>query len=773
MSLNVNTRKIHRIIGHIGRIADELFLAAEGMYLAYIFSLSTMLSLDYPEDINDIFGLVLVLFGTLRVCLYITSVFLAGSIKSLQLRHFMVPAGVCAAFFIYFFSFQETGYDFLVFLIILTIGNIGIDYRWICRTYVFSVGISLITVLLLGLSGSVKDLVYFDNGAVRGALGICYPTDMASYVLFFVLALAVAFDKMPWGIAAFLGLLSALVSRFIASSDTSFICSLAFIVISGLFELDRKFFKEKNRFLRVTHLVLKWTVSLSFLIIGSFFIRMMLAYDLGEEAGLSLNNTLNFRLSLASDAWNKYGVTLFGTPFDQEGAGFTNLLNTNYNFVDSSYPLILLRYGAMVMGLLAGIWVYLSTRAEKTSRRLAAVLVVVAIHSFMEHHFIEPQFNVFLLLPFASFSAQLLPEQVREKKRGLSGKKAVLGYMAVGGILTAYILYQVLLIPGIMYRIKTIVSLGNPETGTIDLPKLLIAVAITGLILFSIWRLYALCRGLIVRRKGIRGHETDIPVILLGIVVLPFVLIFTEIDIANNADKISALVESERSVIEGIIENADGKVYECEYPVLYRKEFKGLSKSLLSEEELARCSGITVLTDAAIDSLAFPGRGYEACSLSSKHVIYTDDESVKDFLRSLGYELKWFNPSVQNVDLERLAELSDIPYSERGPLQLMGKSVDHGPYLSVGDGLYSVKYVISIDPADYGEDHYVGTISVRRRYGMDEMAREDIFTDMFDSAGNLEKQYEVWLQGAGCEFLLYMGNNSRAEVEAITYQRIQ
>ena len=773
MSLNVNQKKIHIIIENISRVADELFLVAEGMYLAYIFSLSTMLDLNYPEEIKDIFGLVLVLFGTIRVCLYVASFFSARRIKDLQYRHFMVPAGICAVFLIYFFSFQETGYDFLVFLIILTIWNIGIDYRWVCRTYVFSVGISLITVLLLGLSGSVKDLVYFDNGAVRGALGICYPTDMASYVLFFVLALAVALDKMPWGIAAFLGVLSALVSRFIASSDTSFICSLALIVISGLFELDRKFFKGRNGFFRIAHLVLKWMILLSFLIIGSIFIRLMLAYDLGEEAGLSLNNMLNFRLSLASDAWNKYGVTPFGTPFDQEGAGFTNIINANYNFVDSSYPLILLRYGAMVMGLLTGIWVYLSARAEKVSRRLAAVLVVVAIHSSMEHHFIEPQFNVFLLLPFASFSAQLLPEQVREKKRGLSGKKAVWGYMAVGGILAAYILYQVLLIPGIMYRIKTIVSLGNPETGTIDLPKLLIAVAITGLILLSIWRLYVLCKGLIVRKKGIRGHETDIPVILLGIVVLPFVLIFTEIDIKNNADKITALMESERSVIEGIIENADGKVYECEYPVLYRKEFKGLSKSLLSGEELARCSGITVLTDAAVDSLAFSGMGYEACSLSDRHVIYTDDKGVTDYLESQGYELRCFNPSVQNVDIGKLAELSEIPYSGRGSLQLLGTSIDHGPYLSFNDGLYCVTYTISIDPADYGDDHYVGTISVRRRYGMDEMAREDIFTDMFDSSGNLEKQYAVWLQGVGCEFLFYTGNNSKAEINEITYQRLQ
>ncbi len=764
------------IFENLRRIADELFLAAEGMYVAYLFSLTTTLGLKFPDGVTDIFGAVLTLFGVLRLIVFTVTFFINKKLREdIDFRHFMIPMGISAVFFVYYNSFIDTGYDFLVFLIVLTVGNLGIYYKWIVTTYAISASISFLSVVILGLGGSIQDIVFYENGSIRGSLGICYPTDMAAYLFYIMLALAVILDKLPYWFVAVAGILSFLVSRFIASSDTSAICSLLFIAVAGILELDKRFFKSEKRILRILRLVFKWLVIMSFLIMGSFIIRMMIGYDLNEEAGTSLNELMNFRLSLASDAWNKYGVTPFGTPFDQEGAGFSSIINPNYNFVDSSYPLIIIRYGLFVIALVSGIWMYISSRALKVNRRLAAALVVIAAHSVMEHHFTEVNFNIFLVLPFASFLEMDSNDEkyviIKDKKN----RKSFFRRLISGGVIAGYVAFLLCFLPRVIDRIKTLFTLNKDAENGVTLLTVVFIMISVSLIVISVWELIRICDIMIIKRKGFKDVETAIPIFFLGMIFIPGFLIVSGIEVNEKSDNISKLIECERRVIEGMLQAAEGKVYECEYPEVYEKEFKGLSNSLFSGEELARKKGITVIMEPDTDSSAFISKGYDVCALSDEHVIYTDDDSVRDYLTEQGYELKWFNPSAHNVDLEKLAHYSDIEYSGRGSLLLMGdeNSIDHGPYLSFNDGLYVVKYYMSIDPADYGEDHYVGTISVRRRYGVDEMAREDIFTDMFDAAGNLEKQYEVWLQGVGCEFLFYVGNNSRVEITKITYKRIQ
>ena len=112
------------------------------------------------------------------------------------------------------------------------------------------------------------------------------------------------------------------------------------------------------------------------------------------------------------------GITPFGNYYENYWVAGNVFKNTgNYEFLDSSYARVLLMYGWVAFVLILGLMIlgqYRLMQKKQTFRMY--LLAVLALHFTMEHHILEPAYNIFLLLPFASL-AGLTGEQSEITKK--------------------------------------------------------------------------------------------------------------------------------------------------------------------------------------------------------------------------------------------------------------------------------------------------------------------------------------------------------------------
>lgn len=115
------------------------------------------------------------------------------------------------------------------------------------------------------------------------------------------------------------------------------------------------------------------------------------------------------RLSLGKETFDRYDIQIWGQDIPMRGNGGTAEAVTDYFFIDSSYVNILMRLGLIVFILVMLIISIIMIRNLNHPYMLLA-MVIICVHSVMEHHMIEVYYDVFLMLPFAKF-------EVKEGKR--------------------------------------------------------------------------------------------------------------------------------------------------------------------------------------------------------------------------------------------------------------------------------------------------------------------------------------------------------------------
>ena len=99
------------------------------------------------------------------------------------------------------------------------------------------------------------------------------------------------------------------------------------------------------------------------------------------------------------------GFSLFGKYFVMVGLGSTTAHPGFYNFIDVSYCNILLRFGVLPLMFLVVSYMFLIRRFIKLEEyRLIYIMVVIALHCMVEHHYLDACYNIFLLLMFAGFN---------------------------------------------------------------------------------------------------------------------------------------------------------------------------------------------------------------------------------------------------------------------------------------------------------------------------------------------------------------------------------
>lgn len=746
------------------RVIEFLYLVVLGLYLLKLSFDTTMFYIQWPEDYEVILfiitcGIVMLKIGYSQKC------------QGLRWL-FCVIMGV-----VFGLAWQHTGYNylFLLYIPVLIAGAMDVDYRKILRVS-FWINFATLALAFIGsCAGVIPDLSYEAEVGYRHSFGIVYTTDFAARVFYLLVIGWVLYD----GVHVIVSLLTtAACTWFIwhyCQGKCSIVVLLLFMAAMGYEYLTRSGKLRKKLPIQILDSLIAWLAPVS----AGVMLYLSLRYEEDVEWIGSLNRILTSRLMLANKAIYEHRFSLLGTAFEQIGAGGRTAYAFSYNFIDSSYILILLRYGTIVLCILLGLAVYLSrTALQRNQRRLFLAIMVVTVHCIVEHHMPEVNYNIFLILPFAAVKSVTMEERktvrISTKEEGVIVNRKKRLWRAVVAVAAAAAACGVLLaaLPLVMSYVRTLVHLFNYNESENHLYFILWNLAIAAVVLLFV------CTGIKIftcrenRKINIkRGLGLAVPVI-----VMLFVVINAGGILKKGTDEYAVAIESEQQIIEKITDacGKDNTLYVSDVPVLYRKKGVDVSNKLLPVEtcDVAERS-IMLITPIDTELSSLLQSGYFFGKLSEAHGIYTNDERAARTLESMGVEMTDYYSVVNRVDMRLMAEANKLHLSEDETLTLSGsgRSIYHGPYISLTSGRYFIEFDLELLN---DMEFYQGFARISSDSGATVWAARNITIEDFDENGRgaICLGIDFWCDVENTEFILIAGDGVELKVDSISYCKV-
>ncbi len=288
--------------------------------------------------------------------------------------------------------FQTNRLNFLVYSMLLVL-LVNVDMKVVLRNYVVVAGILVVGVFLLSLVGMVPNLQYNRAGVIRNSFGFIYPTDFASHCFYLFLAISYLLkDKFIWTRSLFGVLLSAFIIKYCDARLNALSILLATVIFIY-------FYYSNGKKLKIFALL-----PYSAVVFASVVTYFSYKFSWSNPFLVSINKLITGRLALGRNAFDTFGVRLFGTRNVQFiGSGGKTESVIGYNYVDSSYVQMLFTYGIVPVVLLIIIYVVASRKQYKDGQYLlVAILSLIAFNCMIEAFWFVPTYNIFMFLLFTT-----------------------------------------------------------------------------------------------------------------------------------------------------------------------------------------------------------------------------------------------------------------------------------------------------------------------------------------------------------------------------------
>ena len=288
--------------------------------------------------------------------------------------------------------FQTNRLNFLVYSMLLVL-LVNVDMKVVLRNYVVVAGILVVGVFLLSLVGIVPNLQYNRAGVIRNSFGFIYPTDFASHCFYLFLAISYLLkDKFIWTRSLFGVLLSAFIIKYCDARLNAVSILLATVIFIY-------FYYSNGKKLKIFALL-----PYSAVVFASIVTYLSYKFSWSNPFLVTVNKLITGRLALGRNAFDTFGVHLFGTRNVQFiGSGGKTESVIGYNYVDSSYVQMLFTYGIVPVVLLIIIYVVASRKQYKDGQYLlVAILSLIAFNCMIEAFWFVPTYNIFMFLLFTT-----------------------------------------------------------------------------------------------------------------------------------------------------------------------------------------------------------------------------------------------------------------------------------------------------------------------------------------------------------------------------------
>ncbi len=662
---------------------------------------------------------------------------------------------------VYFLTYRTGKEHFLLFLAVLTMGTTGMNYRTVLKVYIAVVGAFCLLWVVSSFGGLISNLVYFRSGHLRSSWGMAYPTDFASTLLFLLMMTWLAWDELPDALVILGAALLFLISWNVMESRTTMICSILLFCMASAHYIGERF-EEKLPILKICYGFIRKLMIFAFPIFSAATALSVIAYAKGYGFAKTLNNMLSGRLDLTWIIFQEQGIHPFGKVFYQMGNGGNTLPPAALYFLDSSYPLILIRYGLALLIAVCVIWVGMSLRAyRRKDYRLLSVMALIAFHALAEHHFMEVNYNILLALPFAEIPECGLRDNVPKLSSLLKRKKKVTA------VLFAELAAVYLAAPFWLSRMRTVLTVHTTIRGWKD--RIILLGWVSVFLLAVIALMVLLCR--IAEKRTVKKREIAVAAVCI-LIVAGYTVRDNRI-LREGAAEYEEVLNLESAAIDTMLSSASGKVCAEGIPELYVARFRGMSRSILYGDDLARMKCGTVITDVEEDRQRFIDKGFYFTELSNEHALYSNDPALIEALGEEGFVWTDYYSVEKSVDLSVLAEANELSETADGALILdPGENMEEGPWIDLFAGRYRVTFKLRIREESSEVDHRVCTLVVRDYNRARVLEKREIYLSEFDEHGRLSADVTYYTNGSrSTEFVIFPALNQGLEVSEIRYQK--
>ena len=369
------------------------------LYFSYLYmQIGTFLRLENLHNLS---------FVSSHLCVILAFISLVRMLVCKSYKCFISALAILLCTFISYTKVPQ--FRLLFEVACLSVMCFGVSHKIILKAFLFSVGLLFVATNVLMLTGTLPDLVYFVHkegiSFYRHSFGMVYPTDYAAEMLFLCLTLFCLLKKTYFFISV--GVLALLIYfqiLFTHTRNTEFVMGLSIIFFVFYVMWQRISLFPKGGFIRGVY---------KFLAVGMFpfcailTISLAIVYDGNVVWMNSLNSLISDRLAISHNMYNLHGISLFGHEIPLVGNGSTVVSMGDYNFLDITYVQLLIKFGMVSLLLFAFTYMLTQYRAiNNNCYSVSMCFILVCIHSCIEHHYIEPCYNPFILLIFADFKSK-------------------------------------------------------------------------------------------------------------------------------------------------------------------------------------------------------------------------------------------------------------------------------------------------------------------------------------------------------------------------------
>ncbi len=377
---------------------ENLYLIAFSLYLFQAFLKTTMFIYKIPK-----LSFILNSLSYLAIGLVIIKILLDTYRKKEIIGFFII----IIAFFI---SMIESSYKVLLTIIIFIIGARQVSLKKMVKIYFYLSTVLLIITVISAKIGIIENLTYYRlDGTTRQSFGIRYPTDFAAQIFFIVLSflyLKQGNIKVYHYIVIF-GI-TYLVYKF---CDARLDCASIIIALIITFLYDKGILKLKSK-------LTKNILIMGFIICSMIALVLTLNYERNNYFYNTLNEFLNGRLSIGKRMMEEYGITLLGQEVNDYGASIPGIIeHDEYNFIDSSYLRILLKYGLLIFTILCIVNVLINRKIYEKDKFLLLIILIIYINSIVAQHYMEITYNFLLFMYFTKIDSVEKLYKNKEKER--------------------------------------------------------------------------------------------------------------------------------------------------------------------------------------------------------------------------------------------------------------------------------------------------------------------------------------------------------------------
>lgn len=618
-----------KILDCIRKIIDNIYLVLLTVFCVKTIVESSMFNLVIPFDFYYEFQKVLVCVVLLKLII---------SWDTYKGRKLIIIALGIAAHMMYIIG----TFEMQMFVWLLVVGAADIPYEKILKIFFWCAAGVLIVSMAASFTGMAKHLIFVKHGALRYSFGICYPTDFSAYLLFTTLFGWVVYGKGKELLMSVIFLAEAVfIYVFCRVWCSSFVAICACVMALYNLFITRKGDSD-HKFIICLKKVMWQLEQWAFVIGGTVMITLTALYTTDNSLLVKINDVLTNRLAYGKEVFLKQGIHAFGKYFALRGyGGYDAAPVKNFCFVDSSYCLILVRYGIVLLIILTALYFCVIRKAKANGNEaLVAVMALMALHSMIEHHWSDTAFNPTLFLLFSKFYPL---EAAEEAKTPIKLNMKVFGRLIA---IAAYVIIAVICFGQLISHLRTYVGacLRQETYGCYHF----ILVVLT--FCFAAW-LYLW--GL-VKAKG----KKLICCITLSVLLHACVIGLVGFALKHNYGKYLRYIDGsgfERDILAQAKEqNCD--IYVEDVPEYYDAYGYDISSKVIMGNGLCTEQNAIILTKPGDEYHRLLRNGYIYCEILDTRALYTDNNNLIRILDNEGYEIiKEFE-----VDKERYMDVEEV-----------------------------------------------------------------------------------------------------------------